>query len=68
MKIRIPEKSIFGFKILNAKQSLYSAYFLILFTYTLNSQFGNSWEELIATYLFNVISNFSLNYLNLNLI
>ena len=60
MKLKIPENSILGFQILNTKQSIYSSYFLILFTYTLNSQFGISRKELIATYLFNLISNLSL--------
>ena len=57
MKIKIPEKSIFGFKVLDTKQSVYSSYFLLLFTFTLNSQFGTSRTELIGTYLFNIISN-----------
>ena len=68
MQIKIPEKSIFGFKILNTEQSVYSSYFLLLFTYTLNSQFGTSKIELIATYLFNIISNLSLIILLINAI
>ena len=59
MRIKIPEKSIFGYKVLNTKQSVISAYFLLLFSYTLNSQFGTARTELIGTYFFNIISNSS---------
>jgi len=66
MKINLPKKSLFGFRVLNSRESLYSAYFLLLFTYILYPKFGYQEVEKIASYIFFIISNFSFLILLLN--
>ncbi len=62
----IPDKSIFGFKILNSKESIFSAYFLLVFKYAVSPNFGFQKTELIGSYLFFIISNISLLILLIN--
>ncbi len=65
-KIKIPKKSIFGFKVLNYNQSIISAYLLLTFSYLLYIKFGSNKLELISGYLFLIISNISLIILIIN--
>ena len=65
--INIPQKSIFGFKILSSLQSSISCYLLLLIGLFLNPFFGLSQIELIAAAFFNIILNTSILILILNL-
>ena len=66
MKIKFPEKSLFGFKILNSKASFFGAYFFLIINWILIPKFGFKIEELIAGYLFVIISNISFLILLIN--
>jgi len=65
-KIKIPQKSIFGFKVLNYNESIISSYLLLTFSYFLYIKFGSNKLELISGYLFLIISNLSLIILIIN--
>ena len=65
-KIKIPKKSIFGFKVLNYNESIISSYLLLIFSYFLYTKFGFNKLELISGYLFLIISNLSLLILLIN--
>ena len=66
MKNLIPKKSIFGFKILNTWESIFSSYFLILFFYLIAPKFGSENIEKIAENFFLLILNGSLLILTFN--
>ena len=67
-KIKLPQKSIFGFKILSSFHSTISCYGLFLFGKILNPFFGFSQPQIIAAALFNIVLNISLLILMLNII
>ena len=67
-KLNLPQKSIFGFKILSSLQSSISCYILLLTGKSLNLFFGSSKINLIASSLFNIILNLSILILIVNLI
>ena len=59
-------KSIFGFKILNSWQSLFSTYIFIILQHFLSPIFGINKEEIVAGSLFNIIINVSTIILLIN--
>ena len=65
---RLPEESILGFKVLSSLHSTISAYILLLAGWLLNPYFGTSNLQLKAGSIFNIILNFSLLILIINLI
>ena len=67
-KLSVPQKSIFGFKILSSFQSSISCYVLLLIGKSLNIFFGSSRIHLIAGSFFNLILNLSIVILIVNLI
>ena len=66
-KLNVPQKSIFGFKILSSFQSSISCYVLLLGK-SLNIFFGSNRIHLIAGSFFNIILNLSIIILIANLI
>ena len=64
---QIPQKSIFGFKILNCLQSSIFAYFILLLILSLNPFFGCTFNQYLFGYLFNIVASVSLIILILNL-
>ena len=66
-KINLPQKSIFGFKVLSSLQSSIACYILLFIGEILNLFFGFSQREIIAGYLFNIILDLSILVLILNL-
>ncbi len=66
MKLYIPKKSFFGFKILNSKDSIIFAYILIFSQYLLVPQFGNKIHNQISGSLFLFICNTSILILTFN--
>ena len=68
--IRLPSKSIFGFKVLNSFHSSLFAYFFLLIRFlfiNLYSKFGNlSQSSIASSLLFILIINFSIFILILN--
>ena len=66
-KINLPQKSLFGFKVLNCLQSSFSCYLLLLFGKFLNPLFGSEKLQLITGSLFNIILNLSIVILIINL-
>ena len=66
MKSIFPEKSIFGFKVLNSFNSVVSAYLLISFSILIEPFFGQKAIELIASSLYILVSNTSIIILMLN--
>ena len=66
MKISLPEKSIFGFRILGSWQSTLSAYFLLVPLYLLPPLFGSRPIELKAGFLFLIVLNLSIIILTFN--
>ena len=65
---RLPEESILGFKVLSSLHSTISAYILLLAGWLINPYFGTSNLQLKAGSIFNIILNFSLLILIINLI
>ena len=65
--INLPQKSIFGFKILSSLHSSISCYIIIFFGKILNPYFGYSLTQVIAAAFFNIILNVSLIILIFNL-
>ena len=66
MRNLIPQKSIFGLKILNSWASIYSSYFLLIFFYLVAPNFGDEYIEKVASNLFLLIINGSLLILTFN--
>ena len=66
-KINLPQKSIFGFKVLSSLQSSIACYILLFIGEILNLFFGFSKREIIAGSLFNMILDLSILVLILNL-
>ena len=64
----LPQKSIFGFKVLSSFHSSIASYMLILIGNILNPFFGASQTQIISGSLFNVILNVSVLILILNLV
>ena len=65
-KLNFPKKSLFGFKVLNSVQSTCFSY-VFIFLITFSNQFnGFNKIELLARYLYIVISSSSLIILTLN--
>ena len=65
--IHLPQKSIFGFKILTSIQSSISCYIILFLGKTLSPYFGLSTTQIIAGALFNIILNMSIVILIFNL-
>ena len=65
---KIPEESILGFKVLSSLHSTISAYILLVAGLLLNPYFGTSNLQVKAGSIFNIILNFSLIILIVNLI
>ena len=66
--INLPQKSIFGFKILSSLQSSLSCYLLLIIGRFLNPLFGIRQIQIIASSLFNIVLNISIVILIINLI
>ena len=66
-KINLPQKSLFGFKVLSSLQSSFSCYLLLLIGKFLNPLFGSEKVHLIAGSLFNIILNLSIVILTVNI-
>ena len=67
LKIKIPEKSILGFRVLSSKQSTISSYLLLFFSRLVNPLFGNNLIQIRSGALFNIVLNISIVILILNL-
>ncbi len=67
-KLNLPQKSIFGFKVLSSYHSSISCYFLLLMGVILNPFFGISNIQIIAGALFNILLNLSILILIINLL
>ncbi len=63
----LPQKSIFGFKILSSLHSSIACYIILIIGKLLNPLFGLSRIQLIAGSFFNIILNISFLILVLNL-
>ena len=63
----LPQKSIFGFKVLSSSHSSLACYLLLLIGKFLNTFFGFSQIQIIAGSLFNIILNLSIVILIINL-
>ena len=66
-KIILPQKSLFGFKVLSSLQSTFFCYLLLLIGKFLNPLFGSEKVHLIAGSLFNIILNLSIVILTVNI-
>ena len=67
-KLNLPQKSIFGFKVLSSFNSSIACYILLLIGKSLNPLFGFSQQQIIAGSLFNIVLNLSFVILIINLI
>ena len=67
LNIKLPQKSIFGFKILSSVQSTIASYILLVFGVILNPFFGLRKIEIFAGNLFNFLLNVSIVILIINL-
>ena len=65
--INLPQKSIFGFKVLSSLNSSIASYFLLVIGKFLNPLFGFNQSQVIAGSLFNIVLNLSILILVLNL-
>ena len=65
--INLPQKSIFGFKVLSSLHSSIACYLLLTTGKILNPFFGVSKAQIISGSLFNIILNLSILILVLNL-
>ena len=65
--INLPQKSIFGFKVLSSVQSSIACYMLLIIGKLLNPFFGFSQIQTISGSLFNIVLNLSILILVLNL-
>ena len=66
--INLPQKSIFGFKVLSSVQSSIACYILLIIGKILNPFFGFSQIQIISGSLFNIVLNLSFLILLINLI
>ena len=66
--INLPQKSIFGFKVLSSVQSSIACYILLIIGKFLNPFFGFSQIQIISGALFNIVLNLSFLILLINLI
>ncbi len=66
--INLPQKSIFGFKVLSSFHSSIASYFLLFMGKILNPFFGFNEYQIIAGSFFNIVLNLSILILVLNLI
>ena len=66
--INLPQKSIFGFKVLSSLHSSIACYILLFIGKFLNPFFGYSQIQLIAGSFFNIVLNVSIVILILNLL
>tara|TARA_S200000501_G_scaffold223176_1_gene209314 strand:+ start:117 stop:461 length:345 start_codon:yes stop_codon:yes gene_type:complete len=66
--INLPQKSIFGFKVLSSLHSSIACYILLFTGKFLNRFFGYSQIQLIAGSFFNIVLNVSIVILILNLL
>ena len=66
--INLPQKSIFGFKVLSSVQSSIACYILLIIGKFLNPFFGFSQIQIISGSLFNMILNLSFLILLINLL
>ena len=66
--INLPQKSIFGFKVLSSFHSSISCYLLIVFGRFLNPLFGSDQIQVVTGSLFNIVLNISIVILIINLI
>ena len=66
MKFRFPNKSLFGFKVLNSLQSTIAAYLLLIIFIIIEPLMGEENIQLIARALFTLIINASIIILILN--
>ena len=66
--VNLPQKSIFGFKVLSSLHSSIACYILLIFGKILNPFFGSSQIQIIAGSLFNIILNLSVLILIINLL
>ena len=66
--INLPQKSIFGFKVLSSVQSSIACYILLIIGKFLNPFFGFSQIQIISGAFFNLILNLSFLILLINLL
>ncbi len=66
--INLPQKSIFGFKVLSSFHSSISCYLLLVFGRFLNPLFGSDQIQVVTGSLFNIVLNISIVILIINLI
>ena len=66
--INLPQKSIFGFKVLSSLQSSISCYLLLIIGRFLNPFFGFDQIQIIFGSLFNIVLNISLVILIFNIL
>ena len=66
--INLPQKSIFGFKVLSSLHSSISCYLLLFIGKFLNPLFGFSQIQIMAGSLFNILLNLSIVILTINLL
>tara|TARA_B100000212_G_C27283712_1_gene494225 strand:- start:309 stop:653 length:345 start_codon:yes stop_codon:yes gene_type:complete len=66
--VNLPQKSIFGFKVLSSFHSSIACYILLIFGKILNPFFGFSPIQIIAGALFNIVLNLSILILIINLL
>ena len=66
--INLPQKSIFGFKVLSSVQSSIACYILLIIGKFLNPFFGSSQIQIISGSFFNMILNLSFLILLINLL
>ena len=67
-KINLPQKSIFGFKVLSSLQSSIACYILLIIGKFLNPFFGFSQIQIISGAMFNIVLNLSFLILLINLL
>jgi len=67
-KLNLPQKSIFGFKVLSSAQSSIACYIFLIVGKFLNRFFGFSQIQIITGSLFNIVLNLSVLILVLNLL
>ena len=65
--LNLPQKSIFGFKVLSSFHSSIACYILLVIGKILNPLFGFSQIQIIAGSLFNIVLNLSVLILVVNL-
>ncbi len=66
--VRLPQKSILGFKVLSSLHSTISAYLLLFSGFLLRPYFGKTYDQMLSGSIFNIILNLSLIILIFNLI